>query len=317
MALRRKLAVAAGVTSATALALAGAFVGGSVAQISRSGAGSGSATFSDPAGDANGAPDVTAIVVSDDPASGVVQFTATVEGMAAINPALSPEVNVFIDTDRNSATGSPAGREFTGSPAGAECRLSYEPGEGFFESWDASSWHDLALSPTMSFSESGVTLIWRLGKTDLGAASGFKFYVGNEIFDNHQTIGLDRAPGDGVWSYDYSPLTPPTTTTPAAAVEPLIGAPTTTPGKGVGGKRFAVSFPVTRSDTGAPLTSGTMICDPSIRGKIIPHAESFRNGTARLAMKIPKNAKGKLLRVKVTIRLGDESATRIATYRVR
>jgi len=60
-----------------------------------------------------------------------------------------------------------------------------------------------------------------------------------------------------------------------------------------------------------------MTCDASIRGKVIPHVEPFRNGTARLTMRIPKDAKGKLLRVKLEILLGNESARRIATYRVR
>ena len=45
------------------------------------------------------------------------------------------------------------------------------------------------------------------------------------------------------------------------------------------GKRFTVSFRVTRSDTGKPLTLGKMICDPSIAGKAIAHAESFRPGS--------------------------------------
>ena len=60
-----------------------------------------------------------------------------------------------------------------------------------------------------------------------------------------------------------------------------------------------------------------MICDPSIQGKVIRHAEQFTNGVARLAFTIPKNAKGKLLTVRLTIKLGGQSATKIATFRVK
>jgi hypothetical protein len=48
-----------------------------------------------------------------------------------------------------------------------------------------------------------------------------------------------------------------------------------------------------------------MICDPSIKGKVIKHVESFRNGKARLAFTVPRTAQHQLLKVKLTIRLGD------------
>ena len=60
-----------------------------------------------------------------------------------------------------------------------------------------------------------------------------------------------------------------------------------------------------------------MICDPSIQGNVIQHTQQFKNGVAQLSFTIPKNAKGKLLKVKVTIKLAASSATRIATFHVR
>ena len=50
---------------------------------------------------------------------------------------------------------------------------------------------------------------------------------------------------------------------------------------------------------------------------MIRHAEQFTNGVARLAFTIRKNAKGKLLTVRLTIKLGGQSATKIATFRVK
>jgi hypothetical protein len=96
----------------------------------------------------------------------------------------------------------------------------------------------------------------------------------------------------------------------------VIGAPSASPAKAVAGKRLTVAFPVRRSDNGKPLKTGTMICDPSVAGKVIPHAERFKDGTARLSFTIPASAKGKLLKVKVTIKVGKQSTTRIATFRV-
>jgi uncharacterized repeat protein (TIGR01451 family) len=109
------------------------------------------------------------------------------------------------------------------------------------------------------------------------------------------------------------PVPPP----PVQPVKPVIAIPVLVPPKPVAGKPLAVTFVVTRSDTGKPLMSGRMICDPSVRGKIVRHSESFRNGKARLAFTIPKSAKGKLLRVRVMIRSGTQATTRIATFRVR
>ena len=102
----------------------------------------------------------------------------------------------------------------------------------------------------------------------------------------------------------------------SAVGKPVIAKPATTPAKPIAGKAFAVSFAVTRSDTHARLTTGRMICDPSVTGKVIQHQESFKGGTARLAFVIPSTAGGKLLKVKVTIKADGGSTTRIANFRV-
>jgi hypothetical protein len=104
--------------------------------------------------------------------------------------------------------------------------------------------------------------------------------------------------------------------TRSATIKPVIGGPVTSPAQAQAGKRFVVAFKVTRSDTGKALTTGRMICDPSVAGKVIRHAESFRGGTARLSFVIPTTAQGKLLTVRVTIKAGTQSTTRVATFKV-
>jgi len=108
----------------------------------------------------------------------------------------------------------------------------------------------------------------------------------------------------------------PPTAPPPLVVKPLIGKPTASPPRPVAGKRFLVTFAVTRSDNHQPLTRGKMICNPSLNGKRIAHTASFVNGKARLALKIPKTAKNKLLKVKLTIKTGKQSTTRTATFLV-
>ena len=178
-------------------------------------------------------------------------------------------------------------------------------------------------SATMGFSHVGDVYTWILGKADLGGmtAPGFTFFVGASNSDAGGTVtGIDLAPDHGTWNYLFSATStapaPAPATTPAASPKPVIGTPMTIPAKAAAGKRFSVAFPVTGSDNGAPLTRGTMICDPSVSGKVITHAESFTGGTARLSFTVPKAAKGTVLKVKVTIKSGDLSTTRVATFHV-
>ena len=88
-------------------------------------------------------------------------------------------------------------------------------------------------------------------------------------------------------------------------------------GTPLAGKRFTFTLAVKRSDTGAPLTAGRMVCDPSVAGKLIRHAESFKAGKARLTFLVPKTAKGKQLKIKIKIVSGGQSATKVFTYKVR
>ena len=75
--------------------------------------------------------------------------------------------------------------------------------------------------------------------------------------------------------------------TPAAVPPPVVSPPVVRPvfGKAsalppvpLAGKRMTFTLPVRRSDTGAPLTTGRMVCNPSVAGKPIKHTESFTAG---------------------------------------
>jgi hypothetical protein len=112
------------------------------------------------------------------------------------------------------------------------------------------------------------------------------------------------------------PAPPAPAPAPAAVESPVINTPITLPVMPKAGRVFTVSFPITSSLTGQKLTTGTMICDPQVKGKVLKHDEHFTNGKATLRFTIPATAKGKLLKVHLTMVLGNQSTTRITTFLV-
>ena len=306
---------AAGVVAVVVFSLAAGLANsGSAATNARAVTG-GSKTFTDGAADVQGsAPDITTVVVGDDPTSGAITVTVTAVGYGSIAADAYPLLKVYLDTDKNPLTGSPR-------QSGAEYALATERGPAgsgwWIARWDGSKYVDAAQSPTMSFTRGGDTMTWTVNKSDIGVSTGMGLFVWTSTWNaNDEQTGEDNAPDDGVWTYDLSVSAPAPLTPPTAALKAAIGAPKATPAKAVAGKRFTVVFPVTRSDTGAALTTGTMICDPSVAGKVLPHSELFKGGQARLAFAVPRSAKGKTLKVKVTIKLGTQSTTKIATFRI-
>ena len=122
---------------------------------------------------------------------------------------------------------------------------------------------------------------------------------------------------DPVPADNHLTLTATTPSPPPPPPVPVIGSATIAPGP-VAGRRVTVSFPVTRSDNGAPLTEGTITvtCSASVAGKAIKCAGQSTNGVARLSFVVPKTAKGKRLKVGVTIVADGQTATKAASFPV-
>src|SRR4051794_19472858 len=72
-----------------------------------------------------------------------------------------------------------------------------------------------------------------------------------------------------------------------------VGKPATTPARARSGKRFTVSFAVTRSDTHA-APGGRLAIHVSVGGRSIPFSRSYTGGKARVSMLVPPNAIGRL-----------------------
>jgi len=130
-------------------------------------------------------------------------------------------------------------------------------------------------------------------------------------------LGVAVAWGDGTLStVEIGSVTVSNSSPTPVVVRPLIGRPATTPRRPVAGKRFVVTFAVTRSDNHLPLTYGALRSVTRLNGKVVGHTRSFADGRARLVVKVPRTSGHKLLEVRLTIRLGDRSTTRVATFRV-
>jgi hypothetical protein len=266
-----------------------------VAALVAGGAGAAPATFTDPAGDSGGAPDITNVAVSDN-GSGAITVSVTVGSL----PPLSG-VAVFLNTDKNDSTGSSSGSE-------VRLEVVQDTSDWAWDmyKWAGSDWQEMAQSTTQHFSRSGNVFTWTLGSADLGPSNGFTFWATSLLTDaGGNLVARDDAPDGGDWVYDLPA---------AAAIVPAIGKPLAVPAVPRAGKLLSLSFPVTRADTGAALTGETVSVQTSIAGKPVTRTTSLAGGAEHVNILVPKSAKRKVLRVKVTATLGTKTTTRTVTY---
>jgi hypothetical protein len=260
-------------------------------------------SWTDPAGDAQGgAPDITAVDVSND-AAGTIKMVVTAP-LAQGSLAL-----VFMDTNLNGKFDDGTDAMMGAWGLSPDLAISVE-----FSGADV-----VSVRPTLEVTPT--TVAFSFSKSDAGIDTGFGFWVASQSASQFGTDQLGDEMPDGTGTLTYmltaAPTPQPTPAPAPAVVKPVIGTPVVTPRKIVAGKRTTITFPVTRSDNGQPLRVGTMVCDPSVAGKVLRHAESFKAGKARLSFLVPKTAKGKQLKVKVTIKAATKSATKVVTFRVK
>jgi hypothetical protein len=217
----------------------------------------------------------------------------------------------LLNTDSSQATGSMHGADYV-------LFMDMKTLQGSVLHWNGSDYvaADKVADPSRTLI-SGGSAGFMFNLANLGSPTHIEFAM--VVVKGSTESGLiDVAPDSGLWAFDtiVAPAPPPAPTPTPAVVKPVFGTATTIPAKPTAGKKVVFTLAVKRSDTGAPLTTGKMICDPSYKGIVIKHAESFKGGTAKLVFMVPKAAKGKTLKVKVTIVNGKQSATRVVAYKV-
>ena len=122
-------------------------------------------------------------------------------------------------------------------------------------------------------------------------------------------IHVDNAPdpGHGFFTYDVR-VTPPALVVRSSGARPLR------PSAGKLYTRFAV---VGRSDN-TPVQAGTTTCRATVAGSALRATSSaFSAGRASCTFRIPKTAKGKTIRITITVRSQGLAVTRSFSARIR
>lgn len=286
------------------LALAALLVGVPAALGGSSHAAANSATFNDSIGEDAAAPDITTVVVSNDDA-GLITFQVNIGN----RPALTPDMFMllFLDTDQNASTGA---TDFLG----AEYAIELDPGAVSLFKWDGTDFTQAPSQASLTYAySSGATI--RVSAADLGRTKGINFGVeavsgvtfdatGNPVFDG---VHRDFAPDLGHGFYSYQVLTKLVLTVTAFSTSPK-------PPKA--GRTFSVSLAATENDTKGPVRAGTVVCPATLAGKrAVAVTHVVANGIATCVWRIPKTAKGRIMRGSITLTLQGAHVTRPFTAR--
>jgi hypothetical protein len=199
-------------------------------------------------------------------------------------------IDVFIDTDRKTTTGSPG-------LGGADYVIELAVGDINLFRWDGTNFTRRSGDPsaaTLSYSyRRGATI--KISAADLGNTRAFRFLVEatSGIVVDPDTQDLDFAsthdsvairPGGGLYPYTVR-MTPP---------KLVVRSLSTTPGKPAAGKLFTATLVAARADTRALLKGGQVTCVAKAgRVALAARAQGFRGSRAVCAWKIPEGARGK------------------------
>jgi hypothetical protein len=75
------------------------------------------------------------------------------------------------------------------------------------------------------------------------------------------------------------------------------------------GEPFTVGLAVTRSDTGRPIASGSVVCRVVVAGKRVPATGRIAAGVGRCTFDVPVTARGAAVRATITVRSGGKAAS--------
>jgi hypothetical protein len=261
--------------------------------------GPGPTAFPDPAGDHDAAPDIGAVRVSD-AKSGWITFAITTANYAVL-PVQSAVV-IAIDADDNPRTGE----------SGADLQLSLVAGEIALERWDGARWAQDDLPTRARHRNSGNVVSIELHVSELGNGSRFRFTLLSADVNaavQSGVVAVDIAPDDfSFWRYSLAnrpALRLTATRLFARPVQPRAGKP------------FAVNLAVTRSDTGRPITSGSVGCRVRAAQSPVTAKGTVVSGSGRCAFVVPPSAQGKSLRGTITVRVAGKTVAANFAYVVR
>jgi hypothetical protein len=269
-----------------------------------------SATFTDSTGEDPQGPDITTVVVSNNDA-GQISFRMNIPNRPTLGADMILEV--WVDSDNNVQTGSP-------DLGGADYVMQVVRNEIALYKWDGTDYTRRFGDPsavTLSFSyQGGITI--RISANELGNTKRFKFFVvaiSGIVVDpvtgdlDGSNSKADVAPGGGAGLYPFEVKTAPTRL--------VVRSFAPRPAKPVAGRTLSLRLRAVRSDTGAGVRGGRVICAGRVGGTALRAQSGRFVGTeAVCTWAIPANAKGKTFRGSVTIVFEGLRTTRSFSRRI-
>jgi hypothetical protein len=258
----------------------------------------GGTTYTDAAGDAGNAPDITYATVSNDIESGQITMRITIVDFR--RPTAEESYWVNFDSDEDPYTGDP-------DNDGAEYYLYLNGAENTHSlwRWNGSGYTNVTAN-TVSIRYSNGLLV-SLNRRDLGGTSvtGFDF----DVLARRQ-VGdfrfLDFAPEYGRWNYQLDLHAPASSNTVTAVkVTALPSVPTA-------GLMFRVLVPSVKLTSGDSVRPDRTTCSARLTGKTLRG-----RGIGGCVFTIPRSAGGQTLAVVVTAKYGDSTRSKRLNYRVR
>jgi hypothetical protein len=253
------------------------------------------ASFSDATGDAVASADVTTVAVSHDDLA-----VLTFQIVFAAKPADTLALSVYIDSDRNPATGNPA-------LAGADYAVVLfdlsEVSQSFsLRRWSGQDFKEFFSSPP-DVNLQGVVLTFGFDSFDLDKTTGFNFVV--ETSD--ENAALDRAPDapQSPWSFELK----------VDPVQVTASRLTTKPEHPKAGRTFTASLPINAS---APVNLGLVLipsCTARAGTKRLPERNTeidvfASRATLKCHWLVPRRTGGKILRGSVAVTFHGRRLTR-------
>jgi hypothetical protein len=252
------------------------------------------ASFTDPAGDAGTAPDVTGVGVTNDQ-SGLYTFTVSL----ASDYGDDAEFYLYLDSDKNPQTGDP--ENLGADYVVYDDHASHSAG---LYKWTGSDWDDTS-EDTMSFeiSSSLRELTISVGKSELGGSTGFNFFAVSDNADGSDGHFDDVPSGTGALAYAFQKTLKLT----LAGVQTVVMKAQ---------HRLIVAAAAVRSDTGATVgADGAVTCHANGGARALPvstkafvSAGSGKGSAAVCQFVLPK--KHVKLSATITISYGGATVTK-------
>jgi len=254
------------------------------------------ADYTDPSGDAGGAPDVVDVSVFNDAFNRIV-FAAKIVGNAAM--AADGEITFVVDSDDNPETGS-NGWDFWIILDGTEKWNLF--------GWNGTEWVETPATTVKAYFLDDV-VFFGIDRAELGNTSALSFFVEANKIAGDAVVATDTAPeGDAVWSYAT------VTKTFGLLASPVIGV---TKGGARVGKAFVAGYAVSRTDSPEPMVGPKTTCAASVGLKRIPARVTQQGDIALCQVTVPKTAKGKLLKLTLTTTSSGKTAKKSYSTKVR